>query len=234
MVRFYAAEALGNIRDPGSVQPLMGAALHDSVENVREAAAKALARVGQPEAFPALEKALQSDQAEVRKRAVAAIAEFDDSLSGPVLASLVMGDDNDLRNQSGGALYRKKFPLAVEKLAESFITEGPIKRQRIVEGLSFVRFIYPLAMDVLVSALKDPERNIQLIAAKAFAEKPAVEAFDALLDRFKYAGRRGSIQYIARIGPLEGPPLDGCVFGGATGFKRKRPNLRSFGLGRFA
>lgn len=66
--REEAAEALGDLRDPKAVEPLI-AALKDRDAEVREGAAEALGKIGDRRAVEALTEALNDPRHDVRKKA---------------------------------------------------------------------------------------------------------------------------------------------------------------------
>lgn len=71
--REEAAEALGEIRDPRAVEPLIGA-LKDRDHEVRAEAADALARIGDPRAVEPLNALLGDPRPEVRRAAEKALS----------------------------------------------------------------------------------------------------------------------------------------------------------------
>lgn len=70
--REEAAEALGEIRDPRAVDPLI-AALNDRNPEVREEAAEALGKIGDPRAVEPLTGLLGDPRREVREKAEKAL-----------------------------------------------------------------------------------------------------------------------------------------------------------------
>ncbi|MGD2252616.1 MAG: HEAT repeat domain-containing protein [Anaerolineales bacterium] len=79
-VRQSAAKALGQLRDPRAVGPLM-AALGGPVERFIDAVATALGEIGDPRAVPALQKSLRHPRSTIDKEALEwALAEFGASI----------------------------------------------------------------------------------------------------------------------------------------------------------
>jgi HEAT repeat protein len=85
-----AAEALGNLGDPGAVNPLIIALSGDNPDNVRTAAAEALGKLGDTRAVEPLIKAL-GDIANVRISASIALS----ALGETKWQGLIKGDDDD-------------------------------------------------------------------------------------------------------------------------------------------
>jgi HEAT repeat protein len=71
-MRIHAAEALGKIREPGTVTDLLEA-LHDPHPGVRRAAAWALGCINSPDAVPGLGEALSDDNHDARGATIAAL-----------------------------------------------------------------------------------------------------------------------------------------------------------------
>ena len=65
-VRIGAVEALGAIRDPRSVRPLVYALEHDDAVEVRWVAALALGEIGDPAAIPPLANAIRDRERYIR------------------------------------------------------------------------------------------------------------------------------------------------------------------------
>jgi HEAT repeat protein len=113
---FAAARALGEIKDPRSIEPLITALLDDKYKPVRSAAAHALGRIKDPRAVGPLIAILKDENEYVRSEAVWALGEIQDpQATQPLIATL--GDVNEgVRSAAADSLGKIKDPQAVEPL----------------------------------------------------------------------------------------------------------------------
>ena len=95
-VRRHAAETLGELDDPASLTTLCGLVASDSSFEVRAASAKALGRLGDSSALPALENALK-DEVAVRCAAVIALGELHDPSAQPALMAMLRDSAAEVR-----------------------------------------------------------------------------------------------------------------------------------------
>ena len=87
-LRYVAAEALGEIKDPRAVEPLIFA-LKDEESGVRSAAAKALGKIEDPRAVEPLISALKDKDWDVREAAAEALGEIKDPRAvAPLISAL--------------------------------------------------------------------------------------------------------------------------------------------------
>ena len=108
-VRWYTARALGEIKDPRAVEPLI-AALKDTDKDVRQAAAEALGKIGDPRAVEPLIAALKDAEWHVRKAAAKALvslyrnASLSETAKQTILAyrSKITSPHSDDRPSCGG------------------------------------------------------------------------------------------------------------------------------------
>jgi FOG: HEAT repeat len=159
-VRIGAIEALGAIRSPRSVEPLIRKLKSDPDSEIRWVAALALGDIGDHRAVPALEEALHDSERYVRYGAVISLESFnwkpkDDSQDVYALIAL----------QNWKAI-RSFGPAAVEPLAQTFYRDQiPATR------IQCVRLLGELGGDaakiICESALKDRDPDIRWIAVLA-------------------------------------------------------------------
>jgi HEAT repeat protein len=102
-VRRYTARALGEIKDPRAVEPLI-AALKDAEWIVREAAAYALGEIKDPRAVEPLIAALKDENEYVRKAAAYALGEIKDPRAVEPLIAALKDKDSDVRKAAAEAL----------------------------------------------------------------------------------------------------------------------------------
>jgi len=90
MTRVGAAQALGDLRDRGGVAPLIRC-LRANDDGLRNSAVKALARIGDPAAVPALVEVAQEDEAAgVRTTAIDSLAKLNAPQGVAMLAQLAI------------------------------------------------------------------------------------------------------------------------------------------------
>jgi len=97
-----AAKALGEIKNPKAVEPLI-VALKDENPGVREEAAKALVQIGVP-AVNVLIDALKDGDADVRERATWALGAIKDSIAVKPLIALLKDKNPRVQEQAVKAL----------------------------------------------------------------------------------------------------------------------------------
>ena len=101
-IRMNAAKALGEIKNPKAVEPLI-VALKDENPGVREEAAKALVQIGVP-AVNVLIDALKDGDADVRERATWALGAIKDSIAVKPLIALLKDKNPRVQEQAVKAL----------------------------------------------------------------------------------------------------------------------------------
>ena len=124
IVRFLAATALGEIRDPRAVLPLISALKDpDRTGGVQVAAARALAKIHDLRAVDPLIECLKDGIGEVRAAGAKALGIFKNERAVlPLIEAL--GDENHfVRRNAARALGEIKAPVAVEPLIKCFMTD---------------------------------------------------------------------------------------------------------------
>lgn len=116
LLRVSAADALGWIGDERAVQPLLSALEQSPADSsVREVAAEALGRIGNPEVIPALVASLTDTNEWVRRASAVALGDLGDQSVMDALAQ-ALGDES--------ALVQDAAFEAIKKLSDtSFTTE---------------------------------------------------------------------------------------------------------------
>lgn len=110
-----AAEALVEIGDP-AVEPLI-AALKNERDKVRQSAAKALGRIGDPRAVEPLIAALQDDHGHVRELSARALGSIGDPRAVEALIAVLQGKDYEyVREAAAEALGKIGDARAIEPL----------------------------------------------------------------------------------------------------------------------
>ncbi|MCD6493385.1 MAG: HEAT repeat domain-containing protein [Archaeoglobaceae archaeon] len=101
-IRWGAAYALGEIKDPRAVEPLIQA-LKDEDSGVRCAAANALVRIGEPAVEPLIQ-ALKDDDSNVREKAAWALGWIGDKRAVEPLIQALKDEDSNVRQGAAYAL----------------------------------------------------------------------------------------------------------------------------------
>jgi HEAT repeat protein len=211
LVRIYAEETLGKIRDPRAVEPLIAAltspdwsarataadalgvirdlravrpliaAFKDPDSGVPPAATRALTQIGAP-ALESLVAAMEDPDERVRVGAAGVLGGIKDLRAvGPLVAALK--DQHYLvRQNAAGALSEIGGPRGVEALIAALEDPGLGDRENVERALIAIG---PLAVEPLIAALKSPDNRIQQGAAKTLAKIDDPRAVDALMAELK-------------------------------------------------
>jgi HEAT repeat protein/MFS family permease len=196
-VREEAARALGRIRAPETVDPLIQH-LRDPACTIRSEAAYALGQIGDARAVPALIENLSSPTPEIQDacaralemirkprprserttRALRTLRVTPDDL--PVSTILERLDDGDLREEAVRALGRSRSAEAVEALAAHL--RNPASKIRSEAALALGEIGRPEAIPALVDCLADPSVEVQDACARALGDIGSREAVRHLME----------------------------------------------------
>jgi len=205
-LRMAAANALGRLDDPSSLQHLVGA-LDDDDARVRLRACQACGTFADPRSVPALTTRLTDDDPRVRRAAANALGNVGTDRALAPLLDLLDDGDEPLRRIAAGALGKANTPEPVEPLARALGDESAVVRNAavysVIELLSNVptqqshavrdRVVSELksaddatVVEPLVEILTDGQqsrqrRNAAWILGRA-AEPDSVPAVEALAD----------------------------------------------------
>ena len=133
-VREHAAEALGDIKGKGAVEPLIGA-LNDNVSRVRSNAAEALGEIKDPRAVEPLINTLKDKDAWVRRGAAEALGGINDSRAVEPLIAALKDKDAWVRWKSAEALGKIEDIRAVEPLIVTLKDDDSFTRSKGEEAL---------------------------------------------------------------------------------------------------
>jgi|GEM_PF-2366057 len=147
-----AMQALGRIKNPRAIQPLI-ALLKDPEAYVRRDAASALGDIGDARAIDAIRPLLKDSDLTVRVSAAYALGEMKDAGSVDEIALLLSEDDNDVKKEIGAALSKINSPRAIEHLM------GAAKKRdlAVVAGgyPAYLRRLTPALTTTLLDALEE-------------------------------------------------------------------------------
>ena len=161
-LRMAAANALGRLDDPSSVQHLVGA-LADEDPRVRLRACQACGTFADPRSVPALTTRLnEDDDPRVRRAAANALGNVGTDRALSPLLDLLDDGDEPLRRIAAGALGKASTPEPVEPLARALGDESAVVRNAavysVIELLSNVPTEQSHAVrDRVVSELKSAD-----------------------------------------------------------------------------
>lgn len=160
--RVYAAAILGEIADPSTVEPLVGA-LRDENDDVRCQASGALAKFGR-EAVEPLARALADPDPDVRIVAAGILGDLGD---GPVVDPLIraLRDENDdVRGAAAGALVRAGS-VAVDRLIGATKDGNRWVRLYAAGALKYIGD--PGALEALQALTRDEDPDVRSVAEDA-------------------------------------------------------------------
>ena len=164
-IQYEAAEALGVLKEPSAVTPLMTALTGDRYSGVRWKAAEALARIGGPAVEPLVSALGHSDE-DVRWKAAIALGEIGDVRAIPPLVALL--EDQDRFVQSRAAYSLGQFGnAALSPLLLVLEAGSPAARRGAAIALGKVGD--PAVMEPLLSALSDPDEGVRSAVIETLA-----------------------------------------------------------------
>lgn len=205
-VRWSAAKALGKIKDPRAVEPLI-AALGDPYYDVRMSAAEALGKIGMPAVTPLI-AALTNTNSSVRDTAADALGEIKDPRAVEPLIAALTDANYFVRTGAAYALGEIKDTRAIKPLIAALGKEkvehstAPMRTSRrspawpaptlsnwayyVQESMTkaLVKIGAP-AIDPLIAALKDTNIGVRWAAVDALGEIKDSRAVEPLIATLK-------------------------------------------------
>jgi len=197
-VQYEAAGALGDIRDPGAVEPLATVLKNDEFSGVRWKAAEALSKLGSP-AVPALIGALRHDDDDVRWKAAVALGEIGDPQAIEPLILLLCDEDRFVKSHAALALGSIGEP-AVNPLLRA-LREGD-GNLRWGAAIALGKIRDPRSIEPLIRALADKYENVRAESASSLATigKPAL---GPLLQFLKFSDGPERLEVVTALGELQ-------------------------------
>jgi HEAT repeat protein len=195
-----AAHALGQIGDPRTVEPLIGA-LKDPNDVLRRHAADALGQIGDPRAVEPLIIFLQDNDKYVRCAAAWALGQIGDPRAVEPLIGALKDPNDVLRDASAEALGKIGDARAVEPLIAALPNWAAINA---LGKIGDARAIEPL-----IGALKDPNHEVRRAAVRALGQMgaPGVEPLIAALKDQHDDLRKAAVQALGKMGAPAVEPL---------------------------
>ena len=210
-VRKSAAEALGLLGDPVSVEPLVLAAIHDKRNDVRKAAAEALVRIDQAEARYLLVEALSDEALNVRRAASETLGWLGDRAAVTPLVGVTLYDDGRTVRLAAADALNQLDPIGAMELLEDVLDdEDPDSRRAAAEALGFLGNRSAIK-GLAIVALYDDSEAVRQAAIQSLNKLDRDGALELLLDdlaaddpdsRAAAAEALGFLGNRAAIGPL--------------------------------
>ena len=172
-VRWDAARALGEIKDPRAVEPL-SAALKDERFSVRQAAAEALGKIGNARAVEPLIAALGDERSDMRQAAAKALGAIGDARAMEPLIAALKDKDSAVRKAAAEALDHLGWKPAQDESAGWYWMAKHDWDKCVALGA--------LAVEPLIAALKDENSDVRQAAAKALGKIGDPRAVEPLID----------------------------------------------------
>jgi HEAT repeat protein len=206
-VRWYTARALGEIKDPRAVEPLI-AALGDERSDVRQAAAEALGEIKDPRAVEPLIAALKDAEWRVRAAAAYALGEIKDPRAVEPLIAALKDAEWRVREAAAQALDHLGWEPAQDEIAGWYWIAKRDWDKCVALGA--------LTVEPLIAALKDAGWSVRADAAKALGKigDPRVvePLIAALKDKDEYV-RKAADEALVKIGAPAVEPLIAALKG---------------------
>ena len=211
-IQYEAAEALGDIRDPAAVDPLMEALTGDQYTGVRWKAAEALGKIGPP-AVPSLLLALRNPDEDIRWKAAVTLGEIGDERAIGPLVMLLSDEDRFVRSRAAYALGMIGSPT-LAPLSEVLVDGNVEARRGAATALGMIGD--PGAVDALIGALTDPSSAVrqEVIAALARQGEQAFPGLVIALGDTDTRRKEGAALALAGSGNAEAiAPLNSALAG---------------------
>jgi HEAT repeat protein len=162
-VRWNAASALGDIKDPRAVASLI-AALKDGDWRVRKVASEGLSKIGALAVEPLI-AALKDQDPLVRRAAIKALGEINDPRGVEPLIAALKDSSDEARQLAASALGDSRDPRAVEPLIAALKDANAWVRLDAASSLGEIKD--PRAVEPLKAALNDTDQSVRNYAAQA-------------------------------------------------------------------
>lgn len=207
-VRKIVADSLGEIGDARAVEPLIHT-LNDRKKSVRESAAEALGKIGEP-AVESLINAMKDKSAHVRLGAVDALGKIGDTRAVETLISGLEDENEDIMWSAAEALGKIGEP-AVEPLIQTLRNDDRDVRWSAAEVLGEIGDAR--AVEPLIHALKDKAAYVRMGAAWALGKIGDARVVEPLFHALKDIDgnvRKAAAEALVRIGE---PAIEYLIIG---------------------
>jgi hypothetical protein len=196
-VQYEATEALGQLRDPAAVQPLMGVLTDDQYSGIRWKAAEALVQIGTPAVDPLI-AVLSHPEEDVRWKAAIALGEIGDSRAIGPLIELLRDEDRFVKGRAAYALGLIGSPAVAGLIRALREGDGNLRWGAAIAlgNIRDAQSVFPL-----LHALGDRYENVRSEAASALVAigSPVVIAAPEFL---RGAGEPETLETIGVLGEI--------------------------------
>ncbi|MDD1713154.1 MAG: HEAT repeat domain-containing protein [Methanoregulaceae archaeon] len=196
-VQYEATEALGQLRDPAAVQPLMGVLTDDQYSGIRWKAAEALVQIGTPAVDPLI-AVLSHPEDDVRWKAAIALGEIGDNRAIGPLIELLRDEDRFVKGRAAYALGLIGSPAVAGLIRALREGDGNLRWGAAIAlgNIRDAQSIFPL-----LHALGDRYENVRSEAASALVAigSPVVIAAPEFL---RGAGEPETLETIGVLGEI--------------------------------
>ncbi len=196
-VQYEAVEALGELRDPASVDTLVQALLEDQYSGIRWKAAEALAKIGSPAVVPLI-GVLQNPDDDVRWKAAIALGEIGDVRAIGPLIDVLRDKDRFVKSRAAYALGLIGEP-AVDPLLSAMAKGDEDVRRGAAIALGSIRD--PRSIPALIRAIGDPNESVRIEAISALSGM-GQDAVAPLLEFLKYANDNERKEVVTALGEM--------------------------------
>jgi len=196
-IRYKAAEALGEIGDPGAVEPLARLLNGEELSGIRWKAAEALGKIGKPSVEPLI-AALRHPDDDVRWKAAITLGEIGDPRAIDPLIRLLSDEDRFVKGRAALALGMIGKP-ALEPLISALCKGDGNMRWGAAIALGKVQD--PASVKPLIRALADKYDNVRAEAAASLAAI-GTPAIAPLIHFLKYSEKPVRLEVMNALGEL--------------------------------
>jgi HEAT repeat protein len=219
-MRTASASALGMIGDPRAIKGL-ALLLRDERYFVRQRAAQALGRIGEPAVDLLLEMASSSTPA-TREAAVEALGTTASKRGVDRVIELLSDSNSNVRSAAVRALGETSSERAVPPLMSLLRDESNGLRGQASTSLARLGVV---AVPSLISALRDPKPSVRQLSAQALGEIASREAVVPLIELVttdQSGARPEAIEALGKIGdPAAIPPILSVLRTGSVAVRKR-------------
>lgn len=167
-VQWFAVRALGQLKAPEALEPLIEVMKTSGNNGVRADAAEALGEIGDPRAFDALHEALGDETSLVRAAVAKALGNLGDTRAIPALLRLIGDDGFDSRRYAAYALAKFDDPRVAPALIR-LLTGHESSTTRTDAAWALGNVDAPGVIESLAKSLKDEDPHVRQASIASLA-----------------------------------------------------------------
>ncbi|MDD5436422.1 MAG: HEAT repeat domain-containing protein, partial [Candidatus Omnitrophica bacterium] len=202
--KYYTREiaiiVLGEIGDNGAIQPLVEEIRNEN-KYISEAAAEALAKIGEPAVLP-LSEVLKDKNDKARELAIKTLGKIGDKRAVPYLIMVVKDEGDYIQGCAMEALGEIGDPRAIEPIILALKYDGWDRWAIDLYGAKALSKIGQPAVPALIEALKDKNDDLRHVAAEALGNIGDRRAVSPLIEMLNCRGwlSRAAVEALGAIG----------------------------------